>query len=79
MNTIIYFIAVALYFLINYGFSSTIAARSKKLSRSRIFWCCCILSPIFGVLVAILDELTEIRANTDEMLNIQKNTNNNIQ
>lgn len=66
-----YYVAgVLLYFLINFGFANLITNKSKKLhsNSSRYMWACLILSPIFGVLLAILDELTEIRANSDDLL-----------
>jgi hypothetical protein len=70
-TTFFYYVAgVLLYFLINFGFANLITNKSKKLhsNSSRYMWACLILSPIFGVLLAILDELTEIRANSDDLL-----------
>ena len=72
METAFFYYAagVLLYFLINFGFANLITNKSKKLhsNSSRYMWACLILSPIFGVLLAILDELTEIRANSDDLL-----------
>lgn len=75
-TTTIIILSVILYFLIDLGFASLITKFSKKLTLGRIFWACLILSPIFGVLIAILDELTEIRANTEDLLKTKTNVNN---
>ena len=75
-TTTIIILSVIFYFLINLGFASLITKFNKKLMLGRIFWACLMLSPIFGALVAIIDILTEIRANTEDLVKTQTNVNN---